>query len=155
MLFFIHHFEVPAFTLHDPNAGPHPEAEEPEGENIYENFQQNAGHQEPSEEESELSETESEGLDSENRVNSPRQLHVVEVQDYRTTERSVTRSEQPVSTHEMGLFSAQECGSDDPSIMVSGNSNERPLRSNLQHIHVHTRLQTFHSLNMSIDDDDV
>ena len=148
MLFFIHHFEVPAFTLHPPDAGRHPEAEEPRIDHMYEDFLPNADHGEPSDYESEPSEDESGGWDSENQANSPRQLGLAEVPNERTTERSITRSEHSVSAHGIEAFSAQECGSGDPSIMVSGNANQRSLGSNLQH----SRL---HGLSVSSDDVDV
>ena len=120
MLFFMHHLEIPAFTL--PHAVQHLRAGEPQ---IWEENHQNliredqAGHDHVEIEE-QMGDQES----------SPRQLDQPGLH-HRSIDRSTdSQTAREHSINRIQPFSTQECSADGPSVLVSGNVNQLPLRSN-------------------------
>ena len=131
MLFFMHHLEIPAFTL--PHAVQHPRAGEPQ---IEEEHHQNPARADPAGRDHAEIEEQMGDLAS-----SPRQLDQAGLH-YRSIERStdsLTTSEH--SINRIQPFSTQECSAGGPSVLVSGNVNQLPPGSTSRP--PHSRLLNF------------
>ena len=119
MLFFMHHLEMPAFTL--PHAVQHPRAGAPQ---IEEEHHQNLAREDPADHDDvEIDEQMGD------QASSPRQLDQAGLH-YRSIERntdSLTTSEQ--SINRIQSFSTEECSTGGPSVLVSGNVNQLPVGS--------------------------